>query len=349
MGFQSSDDPEHYDCEYSSPLQLAVSMAEKSDASVEMVKILLRAHLEKWGASRLHHRILATLEQAYKAVQGMISTVLSKKQVLPSGNEIFRATDNNGERCREWKRCWEGLHLLHHAIHFKCIDDENQSVLEAIACARTFKECPEDLLRFALKMYPGELEKSNAILHLLAEQTKRPSRPRSLEHADFHPRPSYYTEDDDEFYYEFGIPGVGPFYDFIRTVLDNQSYKPKHLQIVLDACPRAAGLYNQGGMLPLHVAICSGRSWKSGVGALVSAYPQGLKLQERTQLGLVPFQLAATCEDPSLDLVFKLLRSCPEACSVGEGNNDGAGHKRNSESLSDAQMKANKKTRTARF
>lgn len=309
--------PEIEEHTFRSPLQLAIYKATDSDLSVEMVKSLLKVYLEDASrAKSLPYKSLVALDQAWDKIRKPISIALSRG--MPIDKNIFQVlAKGNENRFSILKRCWETLLLLYRALHYKTLD-QDQSVLQAITFAQTCRECPKALFRFAVKMYPEELEtvdpsSGNLILHSLSAKLKHLDTPSSAQDLDFRPKPSYVDYDE------------GPFEDLIEELEGH--YEIPRIKIVSEICPRTAAIPNRDGSLALHIAIRAGRKWADGVSQLVSAHPDALKCVEPSgpMRGMTPFMQAATLEAENesyyecdcweannLDLIYNLLRRCPE-------------------------------------
>jgi ankyrin repeat protein len=84
-----------------------------------------------------------------------------------------------------------------------------------------------------------------------------------------------------------------------------------HIQKLLEAFPLAASTRDPAGVLPLHRAIQSGRSWhKDGVKDIYECYPKAAQLWD--PLVKLPPALSAIVHNTELDTTFNLLRAFPE-------------------------------------
>ena len=95
---------------------------------------------------------------------------------------------------------------------------------------------------------------------------------------------------------------------------ENDDDEPSVIQILLQANHTAASqgacIQDPSGRYPLHLALEHGKTWSTGVQALVEAYPEALCLPSGTGKWL-PFQLAALrCEE--LSTVYAVVRSAPQ-------------------------------------
>lgn len=87
---------------------------------------------------------------------------------------------------------------------------------------------------------------------------------------------------------------------------------PKSIVLkILHSYPDAVHVPDHNGRLCLHWAAWGGRELGEGTKDILNAYPGALRIADRD--GMLPFMLAASSKkDNSLDLVYHLLRECPE-------------------------------------
>ncbi len=80
---------------------------------------------------------------------------------------------------------------------------------------------------------------------------------------------------------------------------------------ILHSYPDAIRIPDYNGRLCLHWAAMGGRKLRDGMEDILNAYPGALRLADKD--GMLPFMLGAASEtDSSLDLVYQLIRECPE-------------------------------------
>ena len=79
------------------------------------------------------------------------------------------------------------------------------------------------------------------------------------------------------------------------------------LSEVAEMYPEAARKTNNDGKLPLRLATESGRSWKSGIRALVKANPTAL-LYENLPLGAIPHAFEKVVQEDDLSLTFQVMK-----------------------------------------
>ena len=83
------------------------------------------------------------------------------------------------------------------------------------------------------------------------------------------------------------------------------------VQVILEADPTAAAVFDDDGNKPLHLALGCGRTYRDGVvRSVVVADPSALETRG-TFLRMYPFQIAAVGEGSCLDTVYNLLLRAP--------------------------------------
>jgi hypothetical protein len=77
------------------------------------------------------------------------------------------------------------------------------------------------------------------------------------------------------------------------------------VQFILDNEPKSADIHDGGGRLPIHLAIANNRDLSSVVLPIIAAYPGSISAVDPCT-NLKPFLLAASHDNASLDLIFRL-------------------------------------------
>eukprot|EP00979_Chaetoceros_neogracilis_P009879 scaffold2273_cov178-Chaetoceros_neogracile.AAC.2 len=77
------------------------------------------------------------------------------------------------------------------------------------------------------------------------------------------------------------------------------------VQFILDNAPRGAEIHDVDGRLPIHLAIANNRDLSSVVLPIIAAYPGSISAIDPCT-NLKPFLLAASHDNASLDLIFRL-------------------------------------------
>jgi len=214
------------------------------------------------------------------------------------------------EQTSEFRAGWDILCHAYRATYYKKVR-HGQSTLRALVGCRIHRECPDMALRFAIKVYPGELERAskqgNLPLHIAAK-SKQWAR---------------------------AIPDDCSWYESVPHPASRTPYKAEQIRILVEASPKAARVRNLQGSLPLHLAIKAGRKWDGGIKSILEAYPAAV-IGKDGECGLFPFMLAAVfanerecCDseendsddeavDHTVDLTYRLLRTCPELDRFGD-------------------------------
>lgn len=91
---------------------------------------------------------------------------------------------------------------------------------------------------------------------------------------------------------------------------DTEQSQASVLDLIVQACPAAAGIPDMNGTLPLHVSLTSGKRWNEGVRALLDANPDALSQCDKNTR-LLPFMLAAATQRPDVGTIYELLRRDP--------------------------------------
>jgi len=82
---------------------------------------------------------------------------------------------------------------------------------------------------------------------------------------------------------------------------------------------------DEGGRLPLHLAIESGRALNNGVDLIAHAAPLALQTRDM-ETRFYPFQIAAVpnyrWDNTSIDGIFQLLRSSPNVMRTYSGDGE---------------------------
>ena len=102
--------------------------------------------------------------------------------------------------------------------------------------------------------------------------------------------------------------------------LPSYSLLEDSLKIITQVCPKAAGILNNRGQLPIEVAIENGkRTWVLGVRCLATAFPDGLWkvlhntfLNEKNRIDGVKLLPHLLHREDSADVIFGILRSKPD-------------------------------------
>ncbi|CAB9523599.1 expressed unknown protein [Seminavis robusta] len=103
-------------------------------------------------------------------------------------------------------------------------------------------------------------------------------------------------------------------YYYDKMTDEHRNDKMDVIQVLIEACPRAAAIPDQAGSLPIHLAIASGKCWDAGVKAIVQAYPDAVGIKDPVTK-LYPFMAAASAND--LDTSLDLLRLRPDVLNWG--------------------------------
>jgi ankyrin repeat protein len=77
------------------------------------------------------------------------------------------------------------------------------------------------------------------------------------------------------------------------------------VQFILDNAPSSADIHDGDGRLPIHLAIANNRDLSSVVLPIIAAYPGSISAVDPCT-NLKPFLLAASHDNASLDLIFRL-------------------------------------------
>eukprot|EP00979_Chaetoceros_neogracilis_P012342 scaffold3244_cov247-Chaetoceros_neogracile.AAC.5 len=77
------------------------------------------------------------------------------------------------------------------------------------------------------------------------------------------------------------------------------------VQFLLDSAPSSANIHDGDGRLPIHLAIANNRDLSSVVLPIIAAYPGSISAVDPCT-NLKPFLLAASHDNASLDLIFRL-------------------------------------------
>jgi ankyrin repeat protein len=77
------------------------------------------------------------------------------------------------------------------------------------------------------------------------------------------------------------------------------------VQFLLDNAPSSANIHDGDGRLPIHLAIANNRDLSSVVLPIIAAYPGSISAIDPCT-NLKPFLLAASHDNASLDLIFRL-------------------------------------------
>jgi len=97
------------------------------------------------------------------------------------------------------------------------------------------------------------------------------------------------------------------------------------IQILVDHNQCAAKMSDEGGRLPLHLAIESGRALNNGVDLIAHAAPLALQTRDM-ETRFYPFQIAAVpnyrWDNTSIDGIFQLLRSSPNVMRTYSGDGE---------------------------
>jgi len=211
----------------------------------------------------------------------------------------------------EFRVGWKIFCRAYKGLYYREVRGRKQSILRALAGCHTHYECPDMALRFAIKMYPEELKRTNKTgnfpLHIAAK-SKQWAR---------------------------AIPDDCSWYEPPSHPLPRAPYKAEQIRILAEASPQAAQIRNLQGSLPLHLAIKAGRKWDGGVQSILETYPAAV-ISKDGESGLFPFMLAAMfanerecCDlevndwddkevDHTVDLTYRLLRACPELDRFGD-------------------------------
>jgi ankyrin repeat protein len=84
------------------------------------------------------------------------------------------------------------------------------------------------------------------------------------------------------------------------------NYESRSLvQFILDNAPSSADILDGDGRLPIHLAIANNRDLSSVVLPIIAAYPGSISAVDPCT-NLKPFLLAASHDNASLDLIFRL-------------------------------------------
>ena len=108
--------------------------------------------------------------------------------------------------------------------------------------------------------------------------------------------------------------------------LGNRHFSPREtIQILVDHNQCAAKMSDEGGRLPLHLAIESGRALNNGVDLIAHAAPLALQTRDM-ETRFYPFQIAAVpnyrWDNTSIDGIFQLLRSSPNVMRTYSGDGE---------------------------
>jgi len=87
------------------------------------------------------------------------------------------------------------------------------------------------------------------------------------------------------------------------------------VQFILDNAPRGAEIHDVDGRLPIHLAIANNRNLSSVVLPIIAAYPGSISAIGPCT-NLKPFLLAASHDNASLDLIFRLAVLEPNLINV---------------------------------
>jgi hypothetical protein len=94
----------------------------------------------------------------------------------------------------------------------------------------------------------------------------------------------------------------------------SDSGQPSVLDILVNACPRAARIQGSvgpfAGCLPLHLAVATGKPWNEGIKTILSAHPEAISSID-PKTGLYPFLQAATTDRPDGGVILELLKKDP--------------------------------------
>jgi ankyrin repeat protein len=78
------------------------------------------------------------------------------------------------------------------------------------------------------------------------------------------------------------------------------------VQFILDNAPSSADIHDGDGRLPIHLAIVKNRDLSSAVQPIIAAHPGSISAID-PYTNLKPFLLAASHNNASLDLIFRLV------------------------------------------
>eukprot|EP00979_Chaetoceros_neogracilis_P003521 scaffold611_cov166-Chaetoceros_neogracile.AAC.4 len=87
------------------------------------------------------------------------------------------------------------------------------------------------------------------------------------------------------------------------------------VQFILDNAPSSADIHDGDGRLPIHLAIANNRDLSSVVLPIIAAYPGSISAVDPCT-NLKPFLLAASNDNASLDLIFRLALLEPNLISL---------------------------------
>jgi hypothetical protein len=99
-----------------------------------------------------------------------------------------------------------------------------------------------------------------------------------------------------------------------RKFTDDKRERFNSVAYLVSEYPQAAGVRNNKGDLPLHLAVRSGKTWEKGVESIYLAYP-GAVLERDPVFGLYAFKVAAVVGEGSAESVttcYHLLKVFPE-------------------------------------
>jgi ankyrin repeat protein len=93
---------------------------------------------------------------------------------------------------------------------------------------------------------------------------------------------------------------------FVHLAYWSANFESRSLvQFILDNAPNSADIHDGDGRLPIHLAIANNRNLSSVVLPIIAAYPGSISAVDPCT-NLKPFLLAASHDNASLDLIFRL-------------------------------------------
>mmetsp|Transcript_23742 Transcript_23742/g.35646 ORF Transcript_23742/g.35646 Transcript_23742/m.35646 type:complete len:406 (-) Transcript_23742:592-1809(-) len=169
--------------------------------------------------------------------------------------------------------------------------------------------CNPRLLRFAVKIFPEQVEERDERGRLPLHIACRKTCAYNLEPADL-------NQNDGD------LNASSSCTSSDCNGQANEKLFPTELISILnpllESHPQSASIPDKAGRLPLHLAIVRGRSWHSGVELLFRAAPDVISKRD-VETGLYPFQLALASKKSDLTTAYRLLRASPTLIQSGIG------------------------------
>lgn len=277
-------------------------------ASREVIELLLRAHPS------------AVNVRDYEGLNPLLRLWVRYFVILGEAaiESVRSASDLQGELLDAWNKtesllkCAQhgslGSPMMHNVSYLPRQPQLESHSLLALHAASAV-DCPRSIVKIAACVYPQQL-------HARDEQGRTP-----LMIACQAPVFSVRDLSDEGYSLEDVIHGDAgdaivsqESHDDLDIAAVSSALQPSVIDILLSAggngltVKNGASMMDPSARLPLHIALEAGKSWHQGVGALVSAFPEGVGIIDQS-CRLYPFQLAVIKND--MDCAYELLKRNP--------------------------------------